>query len=54
MARISRHSPGDEGISFGERRIASLLFGDDALLLVSSRRDLQLLLEKFAVLTGQG
>uniref|UniRef100_A0A8C6W0Z1 Reverse transcriptase domain-containing protein n=1 Tax=Nothobranchius furzeri TaxID=105023 RepID=A0A8C6W0Z1_NOTFU len=48
MDRISRHSQGVEGICFGGLRIRSLLFADHVVLLASSERDLQLLLERFA------
>ncbi|PWA30265.1 hypothetical protein CCH79_00020260 [Gambusia affinis] len=41
-------SQGVEGIRFGGLRIKSLLFADDVVLLASSGRDLQLLLERFA------
>ena len=49
MDRISRRSWGVEGVVFGERRISSLLFADDVVLLASSNRDLQLLLGRFAL-----
>uniref|UniRef100_A0A8C6PHS8 Reverse transcriptase domain-containing protein n=1 Tax=Nothobranchius furzeri TaxID=105023 RepID=A0A8C6PHS8_NOTFU len=48
MDRISRRSQGVEGIRFGGLRIRSLLFADDVVLLASSKRDLQLSLERFA------
>ncbi|KAK0134955.1 Transposon TX1 uncharacterized protein [Merluccius polli] len=37
-----------EGVRFGDLRIGSLLFVDDVVLLASSDRDLQLLLDRFA------
>uniref|UniRef100_A0A8C6LDH0 Reverse transcriptase domain-containing protein n=1 Tax=Nothobranchius furzeri TaxID=105023 RepID=A0A8C6LDH0_NOTFU len=48
MDRISRHSRGVECVEFGGRRISSLLFADDVVLLASSSSDLQLLLGRFA------
>uniref|UniRef100_A0A8C6Q2D3 Reverse transcriptase domain-containing protein n=1 Tax=Nothobranchius furzeri TaxID=105023 RepID=A0A8C6Q2D3_NOTFU len=48
MDRISRHSRGVEFVEFGGRRILSLLFADDVVLLASSSSDLQLLLGRFA------
>ena len=48
MDRISRCSQGVEGFRFGNFRIGSLLFADDVVLLVSSGRDLQLSLMRFA------
>uniref|UniRef100_A0A8C6LXR3 Reverse transcriptase domain-containing protein n=1 Tax=Nothobranchius furzeri TaxID=105023 RepID=A0A8C6LXR3_NOTFU len=48
MDRISRHSRGVECVEFGGRRILSLLFADDVVLLASSSSDLQLLLGWFA------
>uniref|UniRef100_A0A8C9VV72 ribonuclease H n=1 Tax=Scleropages formosus TaxID=113540 RepID=A0A8C9VV72_SCLFO len=48
MDRISRRSQGTEGVCFGGRRISSLLFADDVVLLASSNQDLQCALEKFA------
>ena len=47
MDGISRCSHGVEGVRF-DLRIGALLFADDMFLLVSSVRDLQLLLEQFA------
>uniref|UniRef100_A0A8C6MJY5 Reverse transcriptase domain-containing protein n=1 Tax=Nothobranchius furzeri TaxID=105023 RepID=A0A8C6MJY5_NOTFU len=44
MDRISRHSRGVECVKFGGRRISSLVFADDVVLLASSSSDLQLLL----------
>ncbi|WP_411913715.1 RNA-directed DNA polymerase [Vibrio sp. Y159] len=46
--RISRRSRGEEGVRFGDLRIASLLFADDVVLLASSHRDLQHALGRFA------
>uniref|UniRef100_A0A8C6M4A0 Reverse transcriptase domain-containing protein n=1 Tax=Nothobranchius furzeri TaxID=105023 RepID=A0A8C6M4A0_NOTFU len=48
MDRISRRSRGVECVEFGGRRISSLLFADDVVLLASSSSDLQLLLGRFA------
>uniref|UniRef100_A0A8C6KR66 Reverse transcriptase domain-containing protein n=1 Tax=Nothobranchius furzeri TaxID=105023 RepID=A0A8C6KR66_NOTFU len=48
MHRISRHSRGVECVEFGGRRILSLLFADDVVLLASSSSDLQVLLGRFA------
>ena len=48
MDRISRRSRVGEGVEFGGRRISSLLFADDVVLLASSNSDLQLLLGQFA------
>ncbi|XP_061537112.1 uncharacterized protein LOC133404806 [Phycodurus eques] len=48
MDRMSRRSRGVEGVRFGGLSIASLLFADDAVLLASSSRDLQLSPERFA------
>ncbi|KAK0130804.1 hypothetical protein N1851_034531 [Merluccius polli] len=48
MDRISRHSQGVEGVRSGDRRIGSLLFADDVVLLASSDCDLQLSLDRFA------
>uniref|UniRef100_A0A8C6KT40 Reverse transcriptase domain-containing protein n=1 Tax=Nothobranchius furzeri TaxID=105023 RepID=A0A8C6KT40_NOTFU len=48
MDRISRRSRGVECVEFGGRRISSLLFADDVVLLASSSADLQLLLGRFA------
>uniref|UniRef100_A0A8C6KS35 Reverse transcriptase domain-containing protein n=1 Tax=Nothobranchius furzeri TaxID=105023 RepID=A0A8C6KS35_NOTFU len=48
MDRISRRSCGVECVEFGGRRISSLLFADDVVLLASSSSDLQLLLGRFA------
>uniref|UniRef100_A0A8C6KI17 Reverse transcriptase domain-containing protein n=1 Tax=Nothobranchius furzeri TaxID=105023 RepID=A0A8C6KI17_NOTFU len=48
MDRISRCSHGVECVEFGGRRILSLLFVDDVVLLASSSSDLQLLLGRFA------
>nr|XP_054597215.1 uncharacterized protein LOC129163481 [Nothobranchius furzeri] len=47
MDRISRCSYGVECVEFGGRRISSLLFADDVVLLASSSSDLQLLLGRF-------
>uniref|UniRef100_A0A8C6NUK4 Reverse transcriptase domain-containing protein n=1 Tax=Nothobranchius furzeri TaxID=105023 RepID=A0A8C6NUK4_NOTFU len=47
MDRISRRSRGVECVAFGGRRISSLLFPDDVVLLASSSSDLQLLLGRF-------
>nr|XP_054606213.1 uncharacterized protein LOC129166800 [Nothobranchius furzeri] len=49
MDRISRRSPGVECVKFGGRRILSLLFEDDVVLLASSSSDLQLLLGRVRV-----
>ena len=46
MDRISRRSRGEEGVWFGNLRIASMLF-DDVVLLASSSHDLQRTLERF-------
>ncbi|TWW81188.1 hypothetical protein D4764_01G0010030 [Takifugu flavidus] len=48
MDRISRRSQGVEGVKFGGRKISSLLFADDAVLLAPSNRDLQQVLGRFA------
>ena len=48
MDRISRRSQGPEGVLFGNRRISSLLFADDVVLLASSNQDLQCALGRFA------
>ncbi|TWW78062.1 R2DM Retrovirus-related Pol polyprotein from type II retrotransposable element [Takifugu flavidus] len=48
MDRISRHSRGVEGVEFGGRKISSLLFADDVVLLVPSNRDLHQMLGWFA------
>ncbi|TWW62329.1 R2 Retrovirus-related Pol polyprotein from type I retrotransposable element [Takifugu flavidus] len=48
MDRISRHSRGVEGVEFGGRKISSLLFADDIVLLAPSNRDLQQMLGRFA------
>uniref|UniRef100_A0A8C6LWU7 Reverse transcriptase domain-containing protein n=1 Tax=Nothobranchius furzeri TaxID=105023 RepID=A0A8C6LWU7_NOTFU len=48
MDIISRRSRGVECVEFGGRRISSLLFADDVVLLASSSSDLQLLLGRFA------
>uniref|UniRef100_A0A8C9SX65 ribonuclease H n=1 Tax=Scleropages formosus TaxID=113540 RepID=A0A8C9SX65_SCLFO len=48
MDRISRRGQGTEGVCFGGRRISSLLFADDVVLLASSNQDLQRALERFA------
>ncbi|TWW81341.1 R2 Retrovirus-related Pol polyprotein from type I retrotransposable element [Takifugu flavidus] len=40
MDRISRRSRGVEGVEFGGRKISSLLFADDVVLLLPSSRDL--------------
>uniref|UniRef100_A0A8C6KH39 Reverse transcriptase domain-containing protein n=1 Tax=Nothobranchius furzeri TaxID=105023 RepID=A0A8C6KH39_NOTFU len=48
MDRISRCSRGVECVEFVGRRISSLLFADDVVLLASSSSDLQLLLGRFA------
>ncbi|TWW67224.1 hypothetical protein D4764_02G0002650 [Takifugu flavidus] len=45
---ISRCSQGVEGVQFGGRMISSLLFADDAVVLVPSSRDLQQILGRFA------
>jgi len=39
--RILRRSRGDDGIWFGDLRVASFLFADDVVLLASLSRDLQ-------------
>ena len=41
MDRVSRHSHGEEGVWFGNLRVASLLFEDDVVLLASSIQDFQ-------------
>jgi len=48
MDRISRRSPDEEIVWFGDLRIASLLFADDVILLATSDRDLQHALGQFA------
>ncbi|TWW68274.1 R2DM Retrovirus-related Pol polyprotein from type II retrotransposable element [Takifugu flavidus] len=48
MDRISRRSRGVEGVEFGGRKISSLLFADDVVLLAPSNRDLQQMLGRFA------
>ena len=48
MDRMSRHSRGEETVRFRDLRIASLLFGDDVVLLATSDRDLQHALGWFA------
>ncbi|KAK3572192.1 hypothetical protein QTP86_025596, partial [Hemibagrus guttatus] len=48
MDRISRRSPGLEGVQFGDHRISSLIFADDVVLLASSGLDLQHALGRFA------
>ncbi|TWW62708.1 hypothetical protein D4764_04G0013550 [Takifugu flavidus] len=48
MDRISRRSRGVEGVEFGGRKILSLLFADDVVLLAPSNRDLQQMLGRFA------
>ncbi|TWW74372.1 R2DM Retrovirus-related Pol polyprotein from type II retrotransposable element [Takifugu flavidus] len=48
MDRISRRSRGVEGVEFGGRKISSLLFVDDVVLLAPSSRDLQQMLGGFA------
>ncbi|MDG2555420.1 reverse transcriptase domain-containing protein [Vibrio parahaemolyticus] len=48
MDRISRRSQGEEGVWYGDLRIASPLFADDVVLLASSHCDLQHALECFA------
>ncbi|TWW76600.1 hypothetical protein D4764_13G0012620 [Takifugu flavidus] len=48
MDRISRCSRGVEGVEFGGRKISSLLFADDVVLLAPSNRDLQQMLGRFA------
>ncbi|KAL7857954.1 hypothetical protein AOLI_G00180560 [Acnodon oligacanthus] len=45
---VSRHSRGQEGIMCGGRRVASLLFADDVVLLAESHGCLQCSLERFA------
>ncbi|TWW81706.1 hypothetical protein D4764_01G0015210 [Takifugu flavidus] len=45
---ISRGSRGVEGVRFGDLGIGSLVFADDVVLFVSSARDLQLSLDRFA------
>lgn len=45
MNRVSRCSPGVEGIHFEDLRIGTLLLVDDVVLLASSNCDLQLSLE---------
>ncbi|TWW64247.1 hypothetical protein D4764_03G0012550 [Takifugu flavidus] len=45
---ISRCSRGVEGVEFGRRKISSLLFADDVVLLAPSNRDLQQMLGRFA------
>ncbi|TWW62666.1 hypothetical protein D4764_04G0013130 [Takifugu flavidus] len=45
--RISRRSRGVEGVEFGGRKLLSLLFADDVVLLVPSNRDLQQMLGRF-------
>ncbi|TWW59478.1 hypothetical protein D4764_06G0010080 [Takifugu flavidus] len=49
MDRISRRSWGVEGVEFGGRKISSLLFADDVVLLAPSNRDLQQMLGRFWV-----
>ncbi|TWW58296.1 hypothetical protein D4764_07G0010150 [Takifugu flavidus] len=48
MDRISRCSRGVEGVEFGGRKISSLPFADDVVLLAPSNRDLQQMLGWFA------
>ncbi|TWW66772.1 hypothetical protein D4764_20G0008040 [Takifugu flavidus] len=48
MDRISRRSRGVEGVEFGGRKILSLLFADDVVLLAPLSRDLQQMLGRFA------
>ncbi|TWW70800.1 hypothetical protein D4764_17G0002830 [Takifugu flavidus] len=48
MDRISRRSRGVEGVEFSGRKISSLLFADDVVLLAPSNRDLQQMLGRFA------
>ncbi|TWW64140.1 hypothetical protein D4764_03G0011480 [Takifugu flavidus] len=48
MDRIPRRSWGVEGVEFGGRKISSLLFVDDVVLLAPSNRDLQEMLGLFA------
>ncbi|TWW74388.1 hypothetical protein D4764_14G0003910 [Takifugu flavidus] len=48
MDRISRRSRGVEGVEFGGRKISSLLFADDVVLLAPLNRDLQQMLGRFA------
>jgi len=40
MDRISKRSLGEEGVWFGNLRVASLLFVDNVVLLASSSQDL--------------
>ena len=47
MNKISRRSRGEEGVWFGNLRIASLLFAGDVVLLASSSQDLQHPLDRF-------
>ncbi|TWW59282.1 hypothetical protein D4764_06G0008120 [Takifugu flavidus] len=47
MDRISMHLRGVGGVEFGGRKILSLLFVDDVVLLVPSNRDLQQMLGRF-------
>ncbi|TWW68537.1 hypothetical protein D4764_19G0003350 [Takifugu flavidus] len=47
MDRISRCSWGLEGVEFGGRKISSLLFVDDVVLLAPSSKDLQQILGRF-------
>ncbi|KAL6482070.1 hypothetical protein MHYP_G00101500 [Metynnis hypsauchen] len=48
MDRVSRRSRGQEGIMCGGRKVASLLFADDVVLLAESHGCLQHSLERFA------
>ena len=47
MNRILRRSREEEGVQFGNIRVASLLFADDVVLLASPSQDFQLTLERF-------
>ncbi len=49
MIKISRRRRGEEGVWFGDLRMATLLSADDVVLLASSDYDLQLALGWFAV-----
>jgi len=52
MDRISRRSRGEEGVWFGNIRVAPLPFADDVVLLASSSQGLQRALERFADLAN--